>query len=583
MDRLIYGADTETVRGEPNALQFYSEDVAVERIDFVNKQTACKTFLEFCGALRKRAEHVIYIHNLAFDLVELFYGYHDRFASGEFDFKIGKWRVAGCYGTPTFCRIQRDEHTTITLIDSFSFFRGSLAQGAALYCPDLPKLRRPADLGSKRYTSKDSTFVDYAMRDAVVSYHIGKAIDELHKEFDIRQCVSIANMAERIFRHRFLTYTIPQPTPDIVHASLKSYHGGKNNLTVAPGWYQGISSFDISSAYPRAMSELPAFSDAELYKPYRIKRGLMSREVPPHGVYNVSGKTADCPWPVLFDHSFKPIRGSVSDIWVQGFELNEALRSGEFKPSSISGFYYDAERDIQTSAMRAFCEEFYHRKQTEMNKVRRTGYKFILNSLSGKFIQTRKRQLGAYIDVDSERITTASELIAGGMFHPFIASAITAHTRARIHRLEHHYKALHTATDSVFTAFDPAKARKLRDRDLRVNVGGLGGLEHETTGDLLLVRNKCYIIYSESGEKQSQAFKGKRIAKYALHGFQGTVFDLEKMIATGRRKYQYNHANRLKESLNRNLAVNDFVKREGLLRVGPITVKEPKPIRKPRR
>ncbi len=572
MDRLIYGADTETVRGEPNSLQFYSEDTPVDVIRFVNKSNACETFLKWAESLRKRCEHVVYIHNLSFDLVEFFYGHHHKFASGEFDFKIGKWRVSGCYGTPTFCRLQRDEKTQISMIDSFSFFRGSLANGAELYCPDLPKLRRPVDLGDKRYTAKDKTFVDYAMRDAVVSYHIGKAIDELHKEFDLRQCVSIANLAERVFRHRFLTYTIPQPTNDIVHAALKSYHGGKNNLNATPGWYQGVSSFDISSAYPRAMSELPAFSDADLYKEFKAKRGVKVARVPDCGVYLVNGNVDSCPWPVLFDHSFKPMRGEVSEVWVQGYELNEALRSKEFAPLSIRGFYYDAEKDIQVPALRTFCADFYHRKQNEKNKVKRTGYKFILNSLSGKFIQTRKRTLSAYIDIDSDRVTTANELVAGGMFHPFIASAITAHTRARIHRLEHHYKALHTATDSVFTMADAAKARRTKDPDLRVGGNGLGSLEHEVTGDLLLVRNKCYIIYADDGKIQSRAFAGKRIAKYALHGFQGTVNDLEKMIASGRRRYTYTHANRLKESVNRSLAVNDFVKRDGLLRVGPISV-----------
>ena len=582
MDRLIYGADTETVRGKPNSLQFYSEDVAVDSIVFVNEKTACAEFLKWAGSLRKQCEHVIYIHNLAFDIVELFYGHHEQFATGEYDFRIGKWRVWGCYGTPTFCRLQRDDKTTISLIDSYSFFRGSLAQGAALYCPDLPKLKRPSDLGSRRYTSKDSIFVDYAMRDAVVSYHIGKAINELHTEFDLRQCVSIANLSERVFRHKFLTYTIPQPPSDIIHAALKSYHGGKNNLNATPGWYQGVSSFDISSAYPRAMADLPAFSDADLYCDFRMTRGRTPTRVPQFGVYNVSGKVSACPWPVLFDHSFKPVHGSIENIWIQGYELNEALRSGEFKPSAIRGYYYDAERDIQAPALRAFCDDFYQRKQTEKNKVRRTGYKFILNSLSGKFIQTRKRTLSAYIDVDSDRVTTAAELVAGGMFHPFIASAITAHTRARIHRLEHHYKAIHTATDSVFTFADPVKARRTRDPDLRVGGNGLGSLEHEITGDLLLVRNKCYIIYAPDGSIESKAFAGKRIGKYALHGFQGTVNELEKMVATGRRKYTYTHANRLKESISRSLEVNDFVQRDGLLRVGPIVVKASAPSHKPR-
>lgn len=567
MDKIIYGADTETVKGEPNTLQFYSEDIRHERIEFVTPKSACAKFIKWCDERKPRVLHVVYIHNLAFDIVELFWGVHERLNGngGEFEFSIGEWKIRGLYGTPTYCTLSRGHDRRIVLVDSFSFYRGSLASGAELFCPDLPKLRRPRDLGQRRYTPKDTSFVAYAMRDAVVSYHIGKSIEALHNEFDLQQCISVADMAARIFRHRYLSYTIPQPSEDIITASLAAYHGGKNNIAVPSGWYQSVTGVDISSAYPDAMRQLPAFSNGNLYRRYSARGSV--RAVPDHGIYRVSGRVAHCRWPSLFDAAFKPLSGVFENVYIQGYEVNESIRSGELSPTRVAGWFYDADKDGQAPALRNFCEDFYKRKQDCEDKVQRYGYKTILNSISGKFIQTRKRRSTAYMDIDTGKATDVAELVAGGMFHPFIAAAVTAHTRARIHRLEHTYSALHTATDGIFTQVPTTNLKRKGEK--------LGDIVCEVSGELLLIRNKCYIVYGEGGaDIPSKAFEGKTIAKYAMHGFQGTVHDLERLAATGERKYTANHVNRLKESLKRGLTPNEFVKRNYVLKVGPLQVNE---------
>lgn len=566
MTKYIYGADTETIAGHPMTLQFYSEDIACEQIHFVNDDTACKVFIKWCDSLKKDAQHVVYIHNLAFDLIELLWGHHAKLVGpgGDFNFKLGKWNVSGVYGTPTFCRLTNGHNRQIILVDSFSYFRGSLAKAAELFCPDLPKLRRLDGLGTKRFTKRDNLFIDYAMRDAVVTYHMGIQIERLHREYDLQQCVSVADMAARIFRHRFLDYTIWQPSREIITQSLLSYHGGKNNVTEKAGWFEGVTSLDISSAYPHAMRDMPAFSSAKLYKRYTATRG--TKQVPDYGVYECTGSVAECDWPSVFSHGFKPLHGAISGVYVQGFELNEALRTGEFKPSKIRGYYYDHERDHTAPALRNFVDTFYRQKEEATDKVLRTMYKLILNSISGKFIQTRKRGTCAYTDIDAGVTTTASELVAGGLFHPFIASAITAHTRARIHKMEHRYGAIHTATDGIFTQSSKAKAEGK----------GLGAITLEAKdATLLMLRNKCYVLYGKKGPKTtpSVVFKGKHIIKYALHGFQGSVTELEKMVSSGRRKYTVTRPNKLKESLKRGLTPNDFVPRDYTLKIGKLTVK----------
>lgn len=578
MDKIIYGGDTETCKGLPMTLQFYSEDIAHEKIYFVDRHSATRTFLRWCGERQRNCAHVVYVHFLQFDLVEFLFSAYEKLAGigGSFEFHVGTWRVSGCYGAPTYCVVSDGKGRTITIVDSYSFYRGSLDKAAQLFCPDLRKLRRPNGLGEKLFTARDQTFCEYAMRDAVIAYHIGKFIERMHREFDIRQAVSVADMAATIFRHKFLTYTIPQPSRDIVDASLLSYHGGKNNLTVERGWYEGVSSIDISSAFGKSMAELPAFSNVDLYKRVKFRRGKFPKMVNPWGVYCISGKLEPCKWPVIFSHSFKPLSGVIADIWVQGVELNEALASGELKLTEIRGHCYDADKDHQAPGLRHFVNTFYDLKEAAEDAALRYFYKTIPNSVYGKFIQTRKRGTHAYTDIDAEVTVNASDLVAGGMFHPFIASAITSIPRARIHRLEHHYQALHTATDGIFT-----QKRVIiggRNRDLQPSRHTkLGDLTLEASnGTLLLFRNKCYVLYvDEAGKKTipSKTFPGKHIRKEARHGFQGTVQDLERMAVSGERTYVVNRPRRLREAIKAGQVPNEFFKKKMRLKIGAIGVK----------
>lgn len=561
MRKYIYGGDTETLKGAPMTFQFFSEHAGIDALLWIDPAQASRQLLKWCRTLPKEATHVVYIHNLDFDMVSFFWECKELLVAerdGEFDFERDNWRITGVYGTPTYARLSGPGDRVVMLVDSYSYYRASLAKAATVFCPALPKLRRPDGLGEKLFTPRDTAFAEYAMRDAEVAYHIGMSLEALHDEFDLKQTVSVADMAARIFRHRFLELTIPQPDRPIIEASLASYHGGKNNVSVEPGWYTGVSSLDISSAYPHAMASLPSMS---VPRAYRRFNGTRVRSVPDLGVYAVTGTAQACAWPSLYAHDFTALAGTVEHVCVSGYELNEALRSGEFKPRNVSGWFYDRDQDCHAPPLHSFVEDFYTRKQTEKDPGKRAMYKTILNSLYGKFIQTRKKKKVLHYDIDAGRLAESSELVAGGMFHPFIANAITGHTRARIHQLEHKYKALHTATDGIFTQQKP-----------RNEGNGLGALVTEARGDLLLFRSKLYILYGPEGDIKSSGFRDKRIIKYALHGFAGSVSDLERLVTSSRRKYSATRVNRLRDSVNRGLTPNEFVKRDYVLKVGSLPV-----------
>ena len=567
----IIGADSETLFGEPMTFQFFGDDCPKTGIiQWVKPKKATEQFLKILESVIRGGDNIqtiVFVHNLTFDMISFLFDRHEILKNEEFSFDYHGWHVEGIYAGVVFATLTRGKYT-VRLVDTFAYFQTSLAKLALVFCPDLPKLPKIKNLGSVMFEKTDKNFIAYAMRDAEIAYHIGKAIVKMHQHYRINISVSAPHMASQVFRRTFLSRSIPLPEKRIVYAALSSYHGGKNNLAAAPGWYENIYSLDIISAYPDRMARLPSFSCKNLYK--EIFGNADTLSIPDLGIYRVWGTTKNCKWPSLFDHKFKPIIGRVEAIWVTGFELNESIRSKEFVLTQFNGFYYDADADIYPSPFKAYVEEFFKLKSQSKDASQTMFYKILMNSLYGKLIQTIDNDgLKAFrdlvFDLENDSLRSTKTIIAGGMFNPFIASMITGSVRAHIHRMEHKYKALHTATDGIFTLIKPKETK------------GLGGEKIDCEGDLLLFRNKCYIIYGDLAQAtvharrigkdisellKSKQYKGKYILKYAHHGFYGTVYDMERMQAGGIHEYSYTKANKLKESLKRGLKVNNFEKRK---------------------
>jgi hypothetical protein len=137
------------------------------------------------------------------------------------------------------------------------------------------------------------------------------------------------------------------------------------------------------------------------------------------------------------------------------------------------------------------------------------------------------------IDETGRATRVPKKFKAGGLFSPVIATLITGFVRAYLHRLEHQYQSIHSSTDSIKT-FAKLEVDSLPH--------GLGGLNVEVKGDCILLRNKLYLHYDGA------MVLGGKPAKYALHGFWGSVDELLAMVAGRRIHYEVEHLYRMKEA-----------------------------------
>ena len=557
----IIGYDSETCYGKPFSLQFFGETETETCIKWVDEKTALKEFFSYVSALRSDT-YVMYALNLNFDLISAFYSKKDLLLKEEFEFDYYSYNIKGVYAASmVYVQIQhKTKHKTILIVDIGRFFTGSLKNLANLFCPGTPKLPQPQSLGKAIYTKEDKSFCRYAMRDAEICYLIGNRLQILHEKFDVQQSVSVAQFAARVFRRQHLQYAIPLPSRSIVFSALHAYHGGKNLYPHNKiKLWKDIYIADITSAYPHAMYGFPSFSNIDSYFYFSSNNcpGDKVEHVPELGVYKISGLVSPCIYPVIFNNAFKAVRGQIENVWVTGYEINEALRSQELILYTIYGYGYDADKDDCPSPFKSYVNYFFHQKDKADDKILKIFNKTLLNALYGKFIQTIKKDISIpMLDLDTSIIRQGKILKAGGLFNPFIAALITGHTRAHIHQLEHKYKSIHTATDSVVTQSRPEI------------IPGLGGIKIEFEGDILIFRNKLYICYNnDKSGLPSRIFPGKYIQKYGLHGYRGTVYDLERMYSTGVYSYTYNKVNKLKESHKQGLQVNLFEEKTATLKI----------------
>ena len=511
---------------------------------------------------------MIYAHNLTFDLVSFFYDRYELLAArkdSRFSFECAGWTIAGVYGGPNYVEFKdRSNKRSALLLDSSSWFMTSLANAALEVCPETPKLDTPADLTQDIRTDADlERILPYAMRDAEIACRLGETVDDWHRAADLPQTLTAAGMSADLFRRRYLDHPIYRQQHGWEYG-VYAYHGGKNYYAgQGPAWYHDHAGVDIKSAYPYAMTQLPAFSNPKAYRPQQLFRPGCT-QFPPWGSYLIDGYAERDGPPALFDHAFKPIRGPFENVWVNGLELNNALRHRRARlTGSVLGYYYDQDKEQpSTTAFQRFVTDQYARKEDPTTSpTMRKFHKLAMNGLYGKTIQTN-----ANSDIDDRGAETLT-WSPGGMFHPLIAGCITAITRGICLDVELYAGAVHTSTDGLIVP-----SRNTGPYPF-VPASGIGSIEVEFDhASVAILRNKAYAAFADRDanprKPPSRQFPGYSVVKFATHGMTGcTLEKFERLVATGERFYRATRPNKLRDSINRGLLPNQFVEHDVNVRV----------------
>jgi DNA polymerase family B len=525
--------DTET--GHPMLFQFSRlgerDDVEL-RVIPEDPRKALDVFITYVDLTcrQKATEYLIFGFNLSYEWTQLFghlpinpdtgrpigaedeFGLHIEHRRDNGEVTIYDINVAN--NSRYFATIfQPSTKRRIRILDARAFYTTSLDGAAAML--DLP---RKLDMASKRFTRADldnPLFLEYARQDAYITRRVGEAIVSMHEDFDVPTTITAPHFASCVFRRHFLTAQIPLPSSELEQAGLYAYHGGKNGYYLAePKHMTNVYAYDITSAYPEAMRQLPDPEQATWEYVESYEPGV-------HALWNVTGLYRSCKYRGLMRHENAwHDTGAITDAWVTSYELDAAIAEGELSDVTCHGWVMRG--PTGQGPLVRYVDRFFDMKRTSTGAAR-VAAKLFLNSLYGKFFQkVPLGDVGSY-DIDETGDVTHVEYNkhntqgdfdyqAGGLYHPPIAALITGFVRAKMHHLEHRYGSLMTSTDGLFAIHPP------EDGD----IGDDLGLLTVERGDLSIWRERLYDFTPRNGGK----------SKYALHGFRGNVDDLRRIPLT---------------------------------------------------
>ncbi len=502
----VWGADFETVEGKPYTFQIcHGGGSALEYLD-----DPSDGLWRLLDAVEVRREHNVrvYFWGLSYDLPCLLFARLEAFQRRDwacsFDYGGKRGRVTvSCF--KSWFAVLKWGAFRVHILDAFQFFRTSLDKASAEILKDSRKYVKPRGLGVKKLTGK--RFERYALRDAEITYKIGLIIEKQHEMNDIDASISASNYAAKVFRRRYLAKKIPYIPKEVEKAAILSYHGGLNYVTPdAPALIRGVSEYDITSAYPAAFCALPDVTS---------KNGRWVRCAPETGAFGfVRIRFGNqCAFDAIRGHGFEKIAKGI--VWTTSLEW-EAARGCLQDAEIVDAWTWVGPEG--PSPFKRYMQHYLQVKSAAETPAEKEFAKICLNGMYGKLIQSRENETGI--------------VRAGGLWNPALASLVTAHTRAVMHRYLHKYSALHCATDSFCTT-----------HTLKKNGTGMGGLVRKTYGDLLLLRNKLYIFLDPETEK---------ILKWGAHGFWGSAEELISMWREKRNTYKIGHIYKVREALRQN-------------------------------
>lgn len=375
--------------------------------------------------------------------------------------------------------------------DIWSFFQGSFIQALKTWLPN-HHLTELIIEGKKRRTDFTSNDVDFMVKynDAenealvLIMDKLRDAIREMGLK--LSTWFGAGSIASAIYKKVDIKQFFPttEPPSAVIDARSRAYFGGRIEIGKFGTHAATIHHYDINSAYPAAMADLPNMSGGEWIHagkcdPRKIKHVLVISEIK----FDYTRESAFYPLPIRSEAMGMILFPRAGHGWYWKPETIEALNFSD--GVEILDCYYFVPADDQKPF--AFVPEYYALRQMLVAESKRTGVpngvekgiKLGLNSLYGKLAQR--------VGYDEKK----------GILPPYHnlewAGHITSATRAKLFSAANQkpYSIVCLATDGVYST----ESLELDCPKEKV----LGGWEYQTHEAMTLVMSGIYFLHDDDG------------------------------------------------------------------------------------
>lgn len=314
----------------------------------------------------------------------------------------------------------------------------------------------------------------YCIADCILTKELAENwIDTFYQVFGFypRNWISAGNLAEKVLIHYGIAIPYFHEIPyDVQAIARASFYGGRFELVVR-GFIGECYLYDINSAYPYALTNLPNLTKGKWIRTKRIHPKAAVGFF--HIVAEVGYETKIAPFPFRTKNNtiIYPCGRFRTYVTLEELKTVQKVRSVKYKILESWQFIPDPDCDYP---FKAFIEEQYGRRlalKEKKNPLERT-IKIILNSIWGKTAQ---------------RINN----IMGNLFFPAIAAYVTGFTRAQLYRFMLKNK---LEREIVAFATDSIACRK-KIPDLNSKILGEMKLDKESKKrDVIFLSNGFYMF-----------------------------------------------------------------------------------------
>lgn len=341
----LVGFDTEDdSQGTPTLFAFVHEEGSWTGTE----RDGALGYLERLGKAKKAEGFQVqaWATNLEYDLVNLF----GRERLRDIRLNFGRSHLVGATWGPIHFR-DTLRHVPVSVADL-----GDIV--------GLPKLE------------KNFSSVEYCLRDAAITFRAAKLFREAYAEEGQYPRLTIASTAFNIWKRKYWKREIWRPLKEVWRGALEAYHGGRTE-PFALGEFPDVKAIDAASMFPWAM----------ITAPLPLPWGCFSRvqrdgDFDPSGIYRVR-VNSDLERPLL---PYRSCDGTVYPNgkftgWYVGEEL-QAFGALGGRVRVLEGFKFLEEAEPFASYVRSMF-----RKKQRSRGAKRTMFKYLLNTLYGKFGQ----------------------------------------------------------------------------------------------------------------------------------------------------------------------------------------------------
>lgn len=294
--------------------------------------------------------------------------------------------------------------------------------------------------------------------------------------------MSKGKLSEEYFLHTCKIPAINVIPEKVIMTAYESFYGGRFEL-LKRGYFNKVYCYDIKSAYPSEIANLPDFNKGKFRK---VKEVNTDVDI---GFYKCKV--------LSMEDNFSPFKQKINsglNIYPNG-SFNQFLTKKEidfytahFTNSAISVEYgYEWEPKTLIYPFKEEIERLYQWKDTEQDDDIKYCVKIILNSLYGKFIQV------------SGKLNQT-----GRLFNPLYASLITAGCRVKILELalQNPDNIISFSTDSVIST-----------EPLTVPINPLmGEFQKDYEGQGVFIMSDVYNLWNDETKKVKSKLRGFSIA-----------------------------------------------------------------------